>query len=278
MYEVHRDGHLHDPYDTIELARLEGDVLMDMARIGVMVAMKTPRDLPDLRVTPTPDLRAVYVASHTEAPHMTPACLTEFGMTLAWDGWDLDIVPYGKPLTADDLADATLVIVPPVHDYPTPSAPPELYDESWSQAEINLVESWVADGGLLVLANSAHRLKYYNMVLEENEDTADLNDLASCFGVEFSAGVLPLSHASVVEDHPLVTGIQDIQLVDENGIPFEISSGQILATAMGNAVAVVPYGDGEVLVLADLGILGVSGYSPLNLNFWRNLSSYARSR
>jgi hypothetical protein len=34
---------------------------------------------------------------------------------------------------------------------------------------------------------------------------------------------------------------------------------------------------GQVLVLADLGILGSAAAQPANLQFWRNLARYARS-
>jgi len=35
---------------------------------------------------------------------------------------------------------------------------------------------------------------------------------------------------------------------------------------------------GEVLVLADLGMLGSARGEPANLVFWRNLANYARGR
>jgi hypothetical protein len=42
-------------------------------------------------------------------------------------------------------------------------------------------------------------------------------------------------------------------------------------------MAVVPWGDGEVLILADLGLLGNAGGPPANLAFWRNLARYAKT-
>jgi hypothetical protein len=277
MEEVHRDGHLHDPYDSIDLARLEGPALEAMARVAVMAAVRTGLDLPDLRVTPPPVRRAVFVAGHTEGPHMTPVGLTDFGMALAWEGWDVDVVPYGSPLSAGDLAGATLVIVPPVHDYPTPEAGSESYDEAWNEQEVELLADWTARGGLLVLANGGHRLKYYNQLMEENEDWADLNDLAERFGVAFVAGELEGSFATVVEPHPLLLGTTKLRLTPGNGVPFEIADGTVLATAGGNAVAVTSFGKGEVLVLADLGLLGSPGGPPFNLTFWRNLARYAKA-
>ena len=66
-----------------------------------------------------------------------------------------------------------------------------------------------------------------------------------------------------------------------NGVPFDLETGQVLSRAGDEAViALVPYGDngGTVLVLADVGLLGQGWGEPLNLNFWRNLARYARSR
>ena len=45
-------------------------------------------------------------------------------MALAWAGFDVDMVPYGAAVTSADLHDADLVIVLPVHDYPSPTDAP----------------------------------------------------------------------------------------------------------------------------------------------------------
>ena len=46
------------------------------------------------------------------------------------------------------------------------------------------------------------------------------------------------------------------------------------------AAALVDYGDGggQVLALADVGMLGAGEEEPANLPFWLNLARYARSR
>jgi hypothetical protein len=128
-----------------------------------------------------------------------------------------------------------------------------------------------------VLANGAHRLKYYNQLVEENEDRADLNALAGRFGVEYIDGELTGSYATVDGPHVLSAGVSRLRLASGNGVPFSITEGQVLATAGGNAMALVSRGGGEVLILADLGILGNSGGQPYNLTFWRNLARYAKA-
>ncbi|HPR65063.1 MAG TPA: M28 family peptidase [Thermoanaerobaculia bacterium] len=278
MGEVHRDGHLHDPYDTVYLAAMESQALSEMAQVALLAATETNGLISGFRVTPLPDKRAVFVASHTEGPHMTPVGFTEFGMALAWAGWDVDTIPYGKALTEGDLTGASMVIVPPVHDYPTPESGDQPYDEMWTQAEVDILSDWVNDGGFLILTNSAHRLKYYNMMLEENEDALDLNLLASCFGVEFINSTLPGSPVQFTGHHSLLTGVRDLDFLYNNGIPFTLDSGQLLVNAGGPAVAILSHGSGEVLVLSDIGLLGNTGGYPTNLPFWNNIAAYADQR
>jgi hypothetical protein len=280
MQEVHYDGHLHDPYDTAELALEEADALDRMARIALAAALRTGRESPVLRVTPRPDRRAVFVATHTEPPHMTPAALTDLGMALAWEGFDVDTVPYGHTLSQADLEGASLVVALPVLDYPSVAGDVTLYDEAWDAGEVAALQEYVARGGLLVLANSANRLKYANQVLEPNEDWSDANALGAPFGVTFSGGALPGSSARTSGGHVLIQGVSELQMVPGNGVPFSVRAGQVLASAGSQAVvALVGSGSagGQVLVLADLGILGSAAAQPANLQFWRNLARYARS-
>jgi hypothetical protein len=61
---VHFLGHLHDPYDTVDLAREVGDVLEEMARVALIAALDTADEAGSLRVTPPYQRRAVFVGSH----------------------------------------------------------------------------------------------------------------------------------------------------------------------------------------------------------------------
>lgn len=278
MNEVHYDGHLHDPYDDAELARDEADTLEDMALIALTAATRTGWVDPALRVTPQPVARAVFVASHTEAAHMLPTCLTELSMALAWEGLDVDVVPYGQQLTAADLDDAAMVVVLPVHDYPSPDGDVTLYDEAWAAAELDLLRSYASGGGLLVITNSANRMKYNNITYEANEDWSDMNSLTDDFGVHFSGAGMPAETATVSGSHPLVQGVSELSQVSSNGVGFTVTGGQILARNSGvPVVAILDAGSGELVVIADLAILGSDG-SQANLPFWRNLGEYALSR
>ena len=271
----HYAGHVHDPYDTVELAREVGDVLEQMAQVALVAALETGQDNPALRVAPSPDQRALFVNSHTESVQMSPAAFTDLGMALAWEGFDVDMIPYGQAVTPTDLENTILVLVSPVLDYPSPDGDPTLYDEAWSQDEIDALDTYVAQGGLLVLTNSAHRLKYQPR--DPNEDWSDVNALAARFGVSYQDGTVSFTMAQTTGDHPLMAGISTLQLFEENGVSFTLSEGQVLAQAGGEpVVALVDYGSagGQVLVLADMGILA----SGDNLTFWQNLAGYARSR
>jgi hypothetical protein len=211
---------------------------------------------------------------------MTPAALTDLGMALAWEGFDVDTVPYGQPLSPADLEGASLVVALPVLDYPSVVGDPTLYDEAWDPAEVATLQAYVARGGLLVVTNSANRLKYVNQVLEPNEDWSDANAVAVPFGITFTGGVLPGSVARTSGSHALLQGVSELQMAPSNGVPFVLRAGQVLARAGSQAaVALVDSGSagGQVLVLADLGTLGSSGGQPPNLQFWRNLARYARS-
>lgn len=275
--EVHYGDHLHDPYDAIELARLEGDAFEDMVKVLLAAALATGADLPDVRVAPAADRRAVFVGSHTEAAHMSPAGLTELGMTLTWEGFDVDMIPYGQAVTGADLADADLVIVLPVHDYPSPDADDTLYDESWTREEVDALDSYVAGGGLLVLTNSEHRLKYAALAYDPNEDWPDVNEVAERFGVRFLPGLIGDSAAAPVATHPLVRDVTAIRLTAGNGHRFSFEVGEAIAAAGNRTVmAVVPHGAGEVIVLADLGMLAAAEDPPANRRLWANLARYAR--
>ncbi len=277
MAEVHVDGHLHDPYDDVPLARLHGDDLVDFAAVALTAVLELPKG-PSLRLTPEKTARAVFVASRTEAVHMTPAHLGALGQALAWEGWAVDVVPYGTPVTAEALAGAGLVVVLPVVDYPPPGgvAP---YDERFSTEEVAAIAAYARNGGFLVLAGSAALLRYGTTMLAENEDWNDVNDVAGELGLTFAGVTLPGRTASVTASHPLVAGVGTLTLIESNGFSVRAAGGTVLARAGAEPAAVlVPAGSGgEVLALGDFGILGGRGAAP-NLPFLRSLARYARER
>ncbi len=279
---VHASGHIHEPYDTVALARDVGDAFETMARVALAAALETGRDQGALRLTPPAQSRAVFVASHTEAVHIGPVTSLELGAALAMEGLDVDLVPYGQAVTAADLEAASLVVVLPVFDYPAPAGGVGLYDEAWTNPEIAVLEEYVAGGGLLVVTNSANRLKYSNQGMDPNEDWPDVNALASVFGFTYTDGVWHYAQADVRGGHRLVAGIPTLEIGDGNGIPFvlaDAAQGQVLAQIDGEpVVALLDHGQGQVLAMADVGILAAGWGDIRNLAFWQNLARYALDR
>jgi hypothetical protein len=276
-------GYAHSPYDTVERIRDLGDLMEEVASIALIAALETGEDLPDLRPFPEPDRRALIVASHTEVAHMTPATLIDFVRALAWEGFDVDVIPYGQVLTAADLTDAGLVVVLPIIDYASLDGDPGLYDEAWGPREIESLVAYVDSGGLLVLANSANRIQF-GKIFDANEDWEDANALSAPFGITFEPGVLSASRAQVRGEHPLMGDRYTLTLLKDNAVPFSLQTGEILAEVGGSpVVGLVDFGEagGQVLVLADVGMLGYAGFMPPegdNLGFFQSLARYARTR
>lgn len=277
--EVHYAGHLHDPYDTPALAARELATLGQMARVALTATTQLSHLRPELRVTPPPQHRAVFVASHTEAAHMTGPAFVDFGMALAWEGYDLDVIPFGTPVTAAAIAGAAMVIALPVHDYPSPAGDLTVYDEEWTAAEIDVLADYAAGGGLLVLTNARRRMKYLNFLYEDNEDWPDAAALGGRFGVSWSGAVLPGTAATTVGIHPLVQGIARLAMAPGNGVGFTVPGSQVLARA-GSApvLALRPYGSGHVVIMADLGMFGTPADAAPNTGFFLNLARWARAR
>ncbi len=287
LSRIHYISHIHDPYDTVELAREKSDMLAQMAQVALSAALELDSTV-QLRSTPRPAYRVLFVGSHTEPVHMAPTTFVDFGRTMAMEGFDVDMLPYGRPVVPSELEDADLVIVLPVLDYPAGDSPVGAYDEAWAADEIAVLKDYVARGGLLVLTNSAQRLKYFNRTFDFNEDWDDVNLLAEQFGISYFDGAKALGgEPELRQDHPLMIQVDSLELADNNAIPFRVSPGESADTAQwlartrgGLIAALVRYGErgGEVLALADVGILNTSGGEPTNLTFWRNLARYARTR
>jgi len=278
----HYMAHWHTPYDVAKHARAEAAKFEELTRVLLSAALDTGRDQPELRVTPPAEHRAVFVATHTESVHMTPLLFTDLGTILAWEGLDVDLVPWGGPLATADLENAAMVVVLPVHDYPSELSGVADYDESWSAAEIQILSDYVDDGGLLVLTNSSSRLGPFARPRDDNEDWTDLNDLAGVFGIRYT-GSLAAGDATVVPGHPLVEGVASLFMIEGNALALSIEGRPFstLATAEdGLVAAVVGSGDngGEVIALADIGLLVSMFGEPTNFEFWQNLARYALDR
>jgi hypothetical protein len=273
----------HSPYDTLESVQDQGEVMAQSVSMALIAALDTPQDAPDLRVTPEPERRALILATHTEVLHMTPTLLINLDRALAWEGFDVDVIPYGQSPTSDDLTDADLVWVLPVIDYPSADGDLTLYDEEWRADEIDLLATYVEQGGLLVLTNSANRL-FFGQVSDANEDWEKINALAAPFGVSYESVPFPITAARVASAHPLTEKLSGLRMIANNGLPISLQAGETLAEVGGQAaLGLVDYGGagGQVLVFSDLGSLDLYDsrhHERDNFVFLRNLARYARDR
>ncbi len=270
-------GQLHDPYDTVELAAESGEALIEMARLGLAAVLNPPEQRPNIGVVPEPLGRVVYVGSRSEVAHMTPSSFFDFNMLLGTYGLDVDNIPYNTAVTGDALAGADMVIVLPVSDYPVEGMNEDLYDAEWTGAELDALEDYARGGGLLVITNSANRLKYANLVYEANEDWGDMNSLAERFGAEY----LPIPGQSVSTS--VSTGVSNLLPVssrirgaDRNTLAIEAGRGEILATLRDRPTMVLlDAEEGQVLLLGDVGFLSSSWGDLTNQPFWQGLAEYA---
>ncbi len=273
----------HSPYDTLESVQDQGEVMEQTVSMALIAALDTPMDAPDLRVTPEPQRRALIVATHTEAVHMAPSLLIDLVRALAWEGFDVDGIPYGQSLTPDDLDDVALVVVLPVVDYPGADGDPTPDDEEWGAEEVQLLVTYVQQGGLLVLTNSANRL-FFGQVYDPNEDWEKINALAAPFGISYESDPLPITVAGVTSTHPLTEKVSGLRLLADNGLTISMQAGETLAESGGRvALGLVDYGEvgGEVLAVSGLGALDPYDFTRHergNFVFLRNLARYARNR
>jgi len=225
----------HTPYDTLDNVQDQGSVLEQITTMTLIAALETPLDVTNLQVTPEPERRALIVATHTEVLQMTPALLIHLDRALAWEGFDVDVIPYGQSLSAADLEDADLVVAMPVVDYPSTDSDPTLYDEQWLPDEIELLVNYVEQGGFLVLTNSANRL-FFGRIGDTNEDWEDANALAAPFGITYGGENFRTIRAFVSGTHPITGDLVDLVLATDNGLPLIMQGGGRAGTCRSRSV------------------------------------------
>ncbi len=278
--EVHYVGFLHTPYDTLDRVRLYSDQWVEMVHIALAAALEGGSYSGRLRVTPEPEMRAVIVGSHYEAVSLTSVGMAHFGMMLAMMGYDVDLVPYGEPVTDAHLGGADMVLVLPVYDYPADGN--DAYDTDWSADEVEALTHYVEDGGFLIITNAARRTNFAIQGAELNEDWSDMNTLSSVFGVNFLNPTPDVSNYSLLVDTPLMDNVSGLALGDGTAVSFELNEGGLALVGTGESepiIAGLGYGDGLVMVLGDIGIFQTLGSeADMNMRFWFNLIRFVAGR
>jgi hypothetical protein len=273
---IHYSNHWHDPYESVPLAREVGEAFTGMAKVALAAALETGWEAPDLRVPPTSQRRALFIASHTEQSDIAPLSLAELGQALAWEGFDVDLIPYGQPLSSTDLENVDLVVLLPTLDYPGQP------DEVWSTGEVAVLQTYVDRGGFLVVTNSANNIAMNRLLNDMNEDSRTINALLEGMGVRFTIGEVNGDMANSTGNHPLIDGAQYLSMFGNNAVLMQVNSGQVLATADKGkpvlAVAKVGEQGGQVLVVADIGLLIDFGNGAKNFQLIKNIARYALER
>jgi hypothetical protein len=271
---VHFYVHWHDPYDDMERARGMGNEFVNMTKVMLAAALEIGNIQPDLRVTPIPDRRALIVASHTESFGIT--FLRELGAALSWEGFDVDLIPYGQAITPAELKDVGIVILPPALNSPR-HAP-----EVWSENERSTLKGYVENGGFLVVVNSGYDYASTIMHNSLNQDKRSANSLLEPMGIRFKfGGAGNNSTALAAVEHPLTLDATYLTLRGDNSVRFDMKTGSVLVHSAGSPlVGLVDYGTkgGQVLVIGELGLLQAASQSSKNMEFVKNIAAYASER
>jgi hypothetical protein len=271
---IHYANHWHDSYETVDVVSQVSDVLVKMAKVALTAAIQTGRDAPKLRTKIPTGRRALFVASHTQPASMITS-LRELGMALAYEGFDVDPIPYGQPVTPADLKDVGIVVLLPTYDYPGDA------DETWSQGELDALKAYVDAGGLLVVTNSDIGHIMTVPISDPNEDRLDINLLLESFGVAFEKATYNAEMADAAVSNDLTRNAETLMTYGTYGVTFVMDEGQVLYNSHGQPiVALVESGKhgGQVLVIGDLGLLIDNDSGVNNLQFLRNLAAYAKMK
>jgi len=265
-------GHMHDPYDTVELVREMESELLDMARLTLSAALSPAEQLDFVHTEPRK--KVVFLANHTESPHMTPGGLSKFSKTLINAGYGVTVIPYGTPLAAQQISAADLVVALPAYDYPVADSNTAAYDTGWSASEAAIINEYVEQGGKLLVVNSANRLKFFNWVAEPNEDWLDLNTLTSQWGVQFTSVGVDEPSLTVMAGG-LLDDVSTVNINPQNTVVFSVTSGAVLAGSQNRAhIAQLEVGEGTVVILSDLSMLGDYGDGLFNPKLAQALAAW----
>jgi hypothetical protein len=84
-----------------------------------------------------------------------------------------------------------------------------------------------------------------------------------------------------VAEHPLTAGASYLKFYPGESAPFRMKTGlELIRAAHRPIVVLLDYGDqgGQVLVIADLGILQADSNVGKNMDFLKNIAHYASTR
>ena len=247
-------GHIHDPYDTLALVKDMEEMYLDMARLGIAAAFM-PYDRVNF-ITRQNLKEVVFLANHTEDPHLTPTGFVGLSQILMESGYRISVIPFSAELKNEAVDQAEMVVVLPAYDFSV-SDPPWIGDDAaWTQEEAKIIDQYVQNGGKVLVVNCGSRLKFANRVMEPNEDWNELNTLTEQWSVTFT-GISGEDLRLSPKDSELLDGVNTIDVSSLTTVDFSVSQGSILIGTQDRAyLAEIEVGEGKVLILADMTLLG----------------------
>jgi hypothetical protein len=133
-----------------------------------------------------------------------------------------------------------------------------------------------------VVVNSANSYASTILLNSRNLSARSANALLEPMGIKFIFGGSGGDNTALAaSEHPLILDATYLTFRGENAVAFTMKSGMELAQSAGNPIiGLVDFGeqDGQVLVIAELGILQADGSGGKNLEFLKNIAHYARTR
>lgn len=259
-------GHMHSPYDTVDRVVEVMDVFEKMGKLTLSMAF-IPTDEQKFYQKEY-SKKALFIATHTEAPTMTPTGLPVFSQNLIDAGYEIRTLPFGQTFELSDLAEFDLVVALPPYDFAAEEPSRMSDDVVWTEQEAEAVDAYAQSGGTVLVMNSGHRLKLYSRLVETNEDWAELNTLVGQWGVQF------IQTRPGVDSMPTNLNGDDfsVNLNQENAVFFTAPEESVRAgTTRSAAIAELVIGEGRVIVLADLGMLGETYEGITNPQLMKNL-------
>ena len=134
----------------------------------------------------------------------------------------------------------------------------------------------------MVVTNSSCNYSIKRCLDDVNEDKRSLNAFLEPMGVVFTyGGGVSDSIAVAATEHPLTANAEYLFFYDGQSVPFRMETGlELIRAAARPLVGLVDYGNqgGQILVIADLGILQVDSNGAKNIEFLKNIARYASTR
>lgn len=273
-------GNLHSPYDTLDLAETQADAWVDMVHVALGSIINGTHTTERLSPVPEPSRRIVFVGSHLEATNMMSTAVAEWGMVLSAIGFDVDVIPYGQTMTAEDIEGVAGVFLFPAYDYTADDS----YDVGWTEEEADLLEDYVSDGGFLIVTNMSRRINYDNIPADANEDMLDMNVIVERYGVTFTDDPIAATEYRIITDSPLFDGIESFSTGDGTAVKFTADAHPPLIGYGENSPLVTGFNHGEnngvILIIGDVGMFNTDFFIPgerifenVNLPMWKNLTN-----